>query len=199
MRGLPLLLLFFVSSLAFSDEKPAAPSLRFTRNGGQWDKNVLYRAALPGGFLFVKKQSLQYVFYDTRAVAASHPHAATTGAAGPVARTAAPAPSAPPVSRPGGIRAHGFEVQFNGASGQADIQASGETPERRNYFLGDDRSAWAANVPSYEEIRYRNLYPGIDLRLFAHNGTAKYEFVVSPGADPGQIRMAYEGTSGLAL
>jgi hypothetical protein len=51
-------------------------------------------------------------------------------------------------------------------------------------------------VPSYEQIRYRNLYPGIDLRLFAHNGTAKYEFIVSPGADPGQIRMAYEGTSG---
>ncbi|MBD0254586.1 MAG: hypothetical protein ICV83_02605, partial [Cytophagales bacterium] len=92
MRGLPLLLLFFVSSLAFSDEKPAAPSLRFTRNNGQWDKNVLYRADLPGGFLFIKKQSLQYVFYDTRAVAAQHPHAT---AAGPVARTAS---QAPPVS-----------------------------------------------------------------------------------------------------
>ncbi len=199
MRGLPLLLLFFVSSLAFSEEKPAAPSLRFTRNGGQWDQNVLYRADLPGGFLFVKKQSLQYVFYDTRALAAQHPHAAAAGPAGPVARTASQAPPAPPVSEPGVIRAHGFEVQFSGSSGRADIQASGETPERRNYFLGDDRSAWASNVPSYEQIVYRNLYPGIDLRLFAHNGTAKYEFVVSPGADPGQIRMAYEGTSGLAL
>ncbi len=199
MRGLPLLLLFFVSSLAFSEEKPAAPSLRFTRNDGQWDKNVLYRAALPGGFLFVKKQSLQYVFYDTRAVAGQHAHATPADASGPPARTAAQAPPALPASDPGTIRAHGFEVQFGGAGGRAEIQASGETPERRNYFLGDDRSAWAANVPSFEQILYRNLYPGIDLRLFAHNGTAKYEFIVSPGADPGQIRMAYEGASGLAL
>jgi PKD repeat protein len=199
MRGLPLLLLlFFVSSQAFSEEKPAAPSLRFTRNNGQWDKNVLYRAALPGGFLFVKKQSLQYVFYDTRAVAAQHVHVHTpdASASDPVARTAI---QAPPTTDPGTIRAHGYEVQFGSAGGRAEIQASGETPERRNYFLGDDRGQWASNVPSYEQILYRNLYPGIDLKLFAHNGTAKYEFIVSPGADPGQIRLVYEGMTGLAL
>jgi PKD repeat protein len=200
MRGLPLLLLLlFVSSHAFPEEKPTAPSLRFTRNDGQWDKNVLYRAALPGGFLFVKKQSLQYVFYDARAVAAQHVHghASDAPSPGPVARTAFGAP--PAASDPGTIRAHGFEVQFGGAGGRAEIMASGEMPERRNYFLGDDRAQWASNVPSYEEIRYRNLYPGIDLRLFAHNGTAKYEFIVSPGADPGQIKLVYEGATGLAL
>jgi len=196
MPRLPfLLVLVLVSSQAFGAERPAAPSLRFTRNDGQWDKHVLYRAALPGGFLFVKKQSLQYVFYDTKAVARQHPGSHREDHA-PGARTSAQGPSRP---GPGTIRAHGFEVQFGGAGGEAELLASGQTPERRNYLLGNQRGAWASNVPSFGEIRYRNLYPGIDLRLFAQQGTAKYEFIVSPGADPARIRLVYEGMSGLAL
>ncbi len=196
MRGLPLFFCFFfliIHSRAFSEEKPASPGLRFTRNDGQWEKSVLYRAALPGGFLFVKKQSLQYVFYDTRAVASHHPdgHAAD----GSAARTSLAAPAADPDM----IQAHGFEVQFGGSAANAILLPSEQTPERRNFMLGNNSAEWAANVPSFSQLLYRNIYPGIDLRLFVQNGTAKYEFIVQPGANPAQIRLVYNGMSDLSL
>ncbi|MFX0060802.1 MAG: SBBP repeat-containing protein [Candidatus Hermodarchaeota archaeon] len=53
-----------------------------------------------------------------------------------------------------------------------------------NYFYGD----WQlTNIPTYEEIWYFDLYPGIDLRYYMSSAGLKYEFVVHSGADPSQI------------
>ncbi|MFX1532613.1 MAG: SBBP repeat-containing protein [Promethearchaeota archaeon] len=53
-----------------------------------------------------------------------------------------------------------------------------------NYFYTD----WQlTNVPTYEEIWYFDLFPGIDLRYYMSSAGLKYEFVVHSGADPSQI------------
>ncbi|MFX0064876.1 MAG: SBBP repeat-containing protein, partial [Candidatus Hermodarchaeota archaeon] len=53
-----------------------------------------------------------------------------------------------------------------------------------NYFYGN----WTlTNVPTYEEIWYKELYPSIDLRYYMSDQGLKYEFIVHPGADPKQI------------
>jgi hypothetical protein len=38
--------------------------IKFTENKNQWDKNVLYRAQLDGGVLFLEKNCFTYNFYD---------------------------------------------------------------------------------------------------------------------------------------
>jgi hypothetical protein len=63
-----------------------------------------------------------------------------------------------------------------------------------NYFLGNDPTEWYTDVPNYEAIVLKDIYPGIDLKYSGDgNGQAAYEFVVTPGADISQIKVAYEG------
>jgi len=74
-----------------------------------------------------------------------------------------------------------------------------EMSHRSNYFLGSDPSAWRTGVRSYRELRYENLYEGINLLYRIQDGRLKYDFIVAPGADLSIIRMAYEGVEGLRV
>ncbi len=58
---------------------------------------------------------------------------------------------------------------------------------------GADAAVAVKVTEAYRGIRYRHLWPGIDLALSLEGNQLKYEFQVSPGADPGQIRWTYEG------
>jgi len=67
-----------------------------------------------------------------------------------------------------------------------------------SYFKGAQED-WNAGVPTYGRLVYPDLWPGIDLVYTGSVNQLKYEFVVSPGADPEQIRLVYEGTSDVAV
>src|SRR4030095_738605 len=64
-------------------------------------------------------------------------------------------------------------------------------------YLKGHPDEWKTGLKTYRKIVYRDLWPGIDL---AYSGTVnrlKYQFVVRPGADSRQIRLAYRGATGL--
>ena len=54
-------------------------------------------------------------------------------------------------------------------------------------------------MPRYEQVVYRELWPGVDLRLHQQAGSLKYEFRVRAGARPADIRLAYGGAAGMTL
>ncbi|WP_234733364.1 DUF7948 domain-containing protein [Tellurirhabdus bombi] len=173
------LLLFPLASQAL--DQPAAVS--FVQNKGQWADDVLYRADLPGGYLFLKKGSLHYVFYDAAAVGAIH----TRRPAQPTART-----SSTPPDESAKIRAHGVEMILEGSQ-TTQIEALKPSSQHINYLFGNDPKRWASDASLFGEIVYHDVYPGIDLRLFAYYQTLKYEFIVRPGADPSRIQLRYDG------
>ena len=70
-------------------------------------------------------------------------------------------------------------------------------PLRTHYFRGADPAGWRADVPSFSEVEYPDLYRGIDLRYRVAPGGVKYEFRVDAGADPDRIRIAYAGADRL--
>lgn len=76
--------------------------------------------------------------------------------------------------------------------------ATGRLPGVLNYFIGD-RTDWRPGIPTFAGVRYRNVYRGIDLAFRGEGATLEHRFVVSPGIDPGRIRMAFPGASGLRL
>jgi PKD repeat protein len=78
-------------------------------------------------------------------------------------------------------------------------EGRGELSFMNNYFLGNDPSKWRTGVRNYREVVYEDLYDGIDLVYGVKDGHLKYEFHVSPGADPRQIEIAYEGVDRLLL
>src|SRR5580704_2555195 len=86
-----------------------------------------------------------------------------------------------------------FRLQFLGSSNQAEPQGEDPQPTRVNYLIGNQPQQWGLDLPTYQKIMYRGLYPGIDVQ-FSFAGThMKSEFVAAPGADPACIRFQYTG------
>ncbi len=67
-----------------------------------------------------------------------------------------------------------------------------------SYFKGSP-DQWHTGIPLYARILYRDLWPGIDLAFTGTVNQLKYEFIVDPGADPEQIRLAYRGAENVTL
>jgi hypothetical protein len=70
---------------------------------------------------------------------------------------------------------------------------------RSNYLLGDDPSRWHTGVPHYGQVRYSGVYPGIDLVYRGNPRQLEYDFVLAPGADPGRIRLSFQGARSVTL
>ncbi|MCT7967740.1 SBBP repeat-containing protein [Laspinema sp. D1] len=90
-------------------------------------------------------------------------------------------------------------LEFVGANGDPVIEGIEPLPGLANFLSGSDESSWSGNLPTYQGIAYRDLYDGIDLVYRGTEGELKREFVVDPGADPGQIRLDYSGIEAVAL
>lgn len=67
-------------------------------------------------------------------------------------------------------------------------------PGKFNFFRGNDPKHWRAGLATYARLRYTNIYPGIDLLFYGHDGKLEYDFVVAPGIDPGMIRLRVDDT-----
>ncbi|MCK5251990.1 MAG: SBBP repeat-containing protein, partial [Thermoplasmata archaeon] len=68
-----------------------------------------------------------------------------------------------------------------------------------HYLRGSDPSGWVTQVLNYRQVVYQELWDGIDLAFHFSDGQLKYEFTVSPGANPSAIMMAYEGIDSLEI
>jgi beta-propeller repeat-containing protein/BACON domain-containing protein/all-beta uncharacterized protein/S-layer family protein len=74
-----------------------------------------------------------------------------------------------------------------------------ELPGRVNYFIGNDPSKWRSNVRTYAQVKYEQVYPGVDLVYYGNQGQLEYDFIVAPGADPNAIKLSYKGVKRLAV
>ena len=89
-------------------------------------------------------------------------------------------------------------MRFLGADPQALLAGNDRAPGTVNYLNGDDPARWRTDVPGYLGVEYRELWPGIDLKLNGQAaGELKYEFRVRPGARVEDIQLAYRGATGL--
>jgi hypothetical protein len=81
-----------------------------------------------------------------------------------------------------------LRIRLVGGNKHAVATGEYELPGKANYFIGNDPTRWRTNVRTYAQVRYRNVYPGIDLVYYGNqSGQLEYNFVVAPGADPGSI------------
>jgi hypothetical protein len=68
-----------------------------------------------------------------------------------------------------------------------------ELGSRSNYFLGSDRARWRTGVANFAQLRYAELWPGIDLVFYGNGEHLEHDFVVAPGADASRIRLDFGG------
>jgi hypothetical protein len=85
-----------------------------------------------------------------------------------------------------------LHMKLVGANPDAKVSGLDQLPGKSNYFIGNDPKKWRANVPNYAKVKYADVYPGVDLVYYGNQRKLEYDFVVSPGADPGRITLELE-------
>jgi uncharacterized repeat protein (TIGR01451 family) len=97
------------------------------------------------------------------------------------------------LTRRGGGDTRAVRMRLVGAAAEAKVRGDAEMRGMVNYFRGKDPARWRTAVPSFERVRYEGAYPGIDVVFYGRQRQLEYDFIVSPGADPAAIRLAFEG------
>jgi hypothetical protein len=142
--------------------------LSFEANQGQTDSRVKFMAQGPGYKLFLTSDA---------------------------AVLALPAPSRAGKPSADGEHSSAMAMRLVGANLASRISGMEELEGKSNYFIGNDPAKWRTNVPNYAKVRYREVYPGVDLVYYGSQERVEYDFVVAAGSDPRAIRLAFERAS----
>jgi uncharacterized protein (TIGR03437 family) len=96
---------------------------------------------------------------------------------------------------------NGGPVRIRLRGGNPNSALSGEDllPARTSYFNGGNPSGWRGSIPSYGRVLYRDVYPGIDMQYRTTSGGLEYDLLIAPGANPGTIRLQFDGATRLDL
>ena len=86
-----------------------------------------------------------------------------------------------------------LRMRLSGANPAPRLEGLKLLESRSHYLVGNDPRRWSIGAPHYGRVRYRRVYPGIDLVFYGNGRRIEYDFVVGPGADPGRIRLQFDG------
>ena len=101
--------------------------------------------------------------------ATARPGAAATSAADPIAMRFVGAAAGP------------REVSLEGAATTV------------NYLVGADLDGWRLGLEARARVRFRDVYPGIDVAYYGTDREVEYDVLLEPGADPQQVRLQFSG------
>ncbi len=90
-------------------------------------------------------------------------------------------------------------AKFEGTNPNVKVLGASKQKQYYNFYKGRDRSKWKSHVPCFESIIYEDIYPGINLSYYSNGNKIEYDFMVSPTADPSQIRIAYQGAKSVQI
>lgn len=152
-------------------------TVRFIENKGQWHPKVRYKARIPGGQLFISNNTLTYQFWDQRQVSRYH-HKKDSGER---------------------VRTHVLKMQFSQANKRALIREAQPSSHAVNFYKGKSPHEWVTGLKAYRTLRLKNVYSGIDFILKGTPNGIKYNFHVSPKADPSEIAMQWKGAESLQI
>lgn len=159
-------------------------SIQFIQNNGQWNQKALYRTPLGTGSVFLEKNVLTYVQVDPSDLDVAHAHSGDEGEH---------------LHNFERINGHAWRAHFIGANENPRISGFEKRVEYHNYFIGNDKSKWASNVPIYNGITYENLYENIQMKVYSTEGSFKYDFILAPNANPSLIQMDYTGLDNILI
>ncbi|HTL07056.1 MAG TPA: PKD domain-containing protein [Chitinophagaceae bacterium] len=213
-------IVFFLITLLTTQLSAQQSNFDFVENKGQWNSQVKFMGDVGTGAFYLEKTGFTVLLNSPADLKKIHDrvhggsnntsdhsgHPGGGNAGNPEAlntlRTINPStsiPTLPASSNPVLLHSHAYKVQFEGANEDVQIIPEKVQESYNNYLLGNDPSKWASNCKIYKSVTYRNMYPGIDVRYYADNGSLKYDIVVNPGANAASIAMRYEGADQLQI
>jgi hypothetical protein len=170
---LTLLIWTVLPAVAAPIQGPTSLPMAFEPNVGQADQAVRFLARGRGYGLFLTPTESVLVL------------APPTGSR--------PARGARPGVEPVVVR-----MRLLGADPGATVTGLEPLPGRSHYLLGSPEQ-WRRAVPSFARVQYTDVYPGVSLVFYGTGRELEYDLVIAPGADPGQIALAFDGIAGLRV
>ncbi len=157
--------------------------IHFTENKGQFSPGVLFRADFPYGQAVATPQGMVVTAFD--------PVEVDKRIADGFAIEEEQRQGRPARELTWRRRGHAWQLRFVGGNATVRTEGRDAHPEVSNYFVGERQ---ATDVRSFQEVWYRDVYPGIDVRYYpAKDGSLEYDLIVMPGADAGRIAIAHDG------
>jgi len=148
-----------------------AKTIQFIENEGQWDKSIRFGGTSKHGEIAIRNDEITFVTYDYNSELTDQPR---------------------PLQK--------WAIRLIGGTLNNEIVKGGEFDLKRNYFVGGDINRYQSSVKSYDELLIKNVYNGIDLRLYSKSDKElEFDWVVNPGADFTLINLNFIGTDGLSV
>lgn len=212
-----------IGTPAFSQghqHSPNSSPLEFVENKGQWNTDFRYRASLGGASIYLRNNSFRisllhpedmerlersrhgtvkdssgYTYYPDGVPKDKQDNTANNRISPPVK----PIPGGGNPAAPGRVRGHSYDIQFLNAAASPEIIPSKATQDNINYIIGKDPSKWKSGIGAYTNILYKNMYPDVDVQVYSESGQLKYDVIVHPGGNPGNVKLQYNGASSVSL
>jgi hypothetical protein len=83
-------------------------------------------------------------------------------------------------------------MRFEGANRRARKIGLDPLAARINYFVGNDPHKWRTNVPAYGRVKYREVYPGIDLVYYSNQNSIEFDLIASAKARTDAVRLSFD-------
>ncbi len=159
-------------------------SFDFIKNQGQFHENVSFQMGMGGANrLFLEKNGFTYLFFEEEAYHAIH-DIRLKGTKEDLRNHVVPG--------------HSYKVNFLEARTKS-VTGESKKEHHHNYFLGNDKSRWASEVPIFSRVVHEDLYEKIDLVSYSTDTNFKYDFIIKKGGNPADIKLEYEGVDKINL
>jgi len=168
-----------VESTPVSTAQILAAPMHFEANEGQTDEAVRFLSRGPGYCLFLT---------STQAVLSLH-----SSEAGQISGRGRERAKQPKVEEAQ------LRLTLLGANPRSTVEGVDQFPGTANYFIGNDPGRWHRAIPTYGKVKYRDIYPGVDVVYYGNQRQVEYDFIVSPKADPKRIAISFEGAERLEI
>jgi hypothetical protein len=94
------------------------------------------------------------------------------------------------------VHGHVLRLSYVNANPNPEIIGEELLSHYSNYFLSRDSCKWRGQVPHYQRVSAKEVWPGIDVEYRASEQGIETVYHVKPFADASQIQLNYEGQNG---
>lgn len=163
------------------DHSPGSNKIRIIENKGQWGTTAKYRAEVNSGSIYLTDAGFVYHFTSSEDLAKVDKAYHDEQFKGDINDMV--------------IRNHAYKVNFVNANANIAYVPADQGTAKFNYFIGNDPTKWGTNASVYGNVTQKNVYNGVDVKVYSQNGGMKYDLIVAPNTNPNIIKLGFEGVN----
>lgn len=84
-------------------------------------------------------------------------------------------------------------MRFDGANPNPDVQGMDPLDFKTNYFGGGESAQQVTDIVNHARVKYKGIYPGIDVVYYGSQQRLEYDLIVAPNANPRLIKLHLGG------